>query len=156
MPRLKITYGIKRPRPDNKFGHNVEHKNGQLEIDGEWETEATRKAIITEIKKKHPGWTITGFSCWTDEGIIPKENIYRLRAECLRDIETFLTINKGIKKREVIMTIDDSFPDTEMEFVSNASIEDVRNELRKVRDGHTMVQTVALKNKYTGKRDYSL
>ena len=34
--------------------------------------------------------------------------------------------------------------------------EDIRNELRKVVDGHVMVQTIALKDEYTGERDFSL
>ena len=36
------------------------------------------------------------------------------------------------------------------------SIDDLRNEMRTIPDGHVMIQTVALAEDYTGERNYKL
>jgi len=82
---------------------------------------------------------------------------YRLRAECLSDFVEFLKTSIktiGFKKYTVVQ--EGPFPDIEVELDSDVPLEFIRNELKKVTDGHVMVQTIALKDLYTGERDHSL
>ena len=49
-----------------------------------------------------------------------------------------------------------SFPDTVVDLYTTMSLDDLRNEMRKIPDGHIMVQTLALAKDYTVKRNYEL
>jgi len=84
-----------------------------------------------------------------------RDHIFRFRAECEHDANEFRkTLGDQIKR---IVKINESpFPDTEVEISVSLSFEELRDAMRKVEDGHVMVQTVALKDKYTGERDYDL
>lgn len=82
---------------------------------------------------------------------------YRFRGECLTDFYDFLgeSIRKiGFKK--YVVSQEGPYPDIEVYLEADAPLEFIRNELRKIEDGHVMVQTVAPKELYTGERDYSL
>lgn len=81
-------------------------------------------------------------------------NIFRFRAECEHDISELVKI-----LREKIVTISRTrgyFPDTVAEITTSINLEEVRDAMRKVIDGHVMIQTVAFKEDYTGERDYEL
>lgn len=84
-------------------------------------------------------------------------SIYRFRAECLQDVVEFL--NGSIKRigfNRYVLIQERGHPDVEVELDAEVPIEELRDELRKVEDGHVMVQTIALKEDYSGNRDYSL
>lgn len=83
-----------------------------------------------------------------------KPKVYRFRAECNHDVQEFLKI-AGKNIMEITVTRG-SLPDTYVEFTSTMSLEKIRKSMRKVVDGHVMLQTVALKEDYTGERDYDL
>jgi hypothetical protein len=84
-------------------------------------------------------------------------NTYRFRAELLADLYAFFQIGiVNMKWEKLSITVSGKFLEAEVELVAGIPIEDIRNELRKVVDGHVMVQTLALKDEYTGERNFSL
>ena len=83
--------------------------------------------------------------------------VYRFRAECMQDFIEFLKgSSKIIGFKKYLVTQDGHYPDIEVELDADMPLEGLRDELRKVIDGHVMVQTIARADDYTGERDYSL
>lgn len=82
-------------------------------------------------------------------------SIYRFRAEVRSDADN-LYRNIADKVEYVTMTIKPPFPDVEVEIETDMSLNDLRDEMRAVPDGHVMLQTVATTDKYTGERNFSL
>ena len=64
---MKINYGINRrtPRPGNK--KRLEHRNGQIEIDGDWNSSTFHGQLRQRIIGAHPGWSITGYAIAPEE-----------------------------------------------------------------------------------------
>lgn len=72
-------------------------------------------------------------------------NTFSFRAECQVDVDCFLqkssdsnikiTVTKTVKDK-------DGFPDVEIEFESEAKLEDLIKVMRGVQDGHVMYQTL--------------
>ena len=82
-------------------------------------------------------------------------SIYRFRAECSVDFdELYRTIWRKVKYATI--TIEPPFPDVEVEIETDMSLDDLRDELRAVPDGHVMLESSATSNEYTGDRDISL
>lgn len=81
--------------------------------------------------------------------------VYRFRAECQVDVDKLRQIlGRSIDKITIVNS--SPFPDVELEIEVNLSLEELRDAMRQVVDGHVMVQTVARKEKYTGERNYDL
>ncbi len=86
-------------------------------------------------------------------------NTFSFRAECQPDVDSFLQKSQesGIKLT-VTKTVKDTngFPDVEIEFESEATLEDLIEVMRKVQDGHVMYQTLRQVplNENSLKRDY--
>jgi hypothetical protein len=81
---------------------------------------------------------------------------FKFRAESVMDVLELL--RHPISDRALFMELHISrkepFPDVEVELnMKNVNLVKLRNAMGKVADGHVMVQTVALKEKYTGKRN---
>jgi len=74
---------------------------------------------------------------------------YKLRAELVADIFLFIQTYKIY-----IFKIDkkDYFPDTELEFESELSLNDLIKKISLLPDCHVMVETLQPKDKYTGVR----
>lgn len=72
---------------------------------------------------------------------------YSFRAECCVDSDDFIrqAILAGIPLsiRQVVPLFDWSAPDIKVEFATTASLEELRNIMRKVPDGHVMLQTLS-------------
>lgn len=68
--------------------------------------------------------------------------IYSFRAECLVDVERFLSKANELSIKLTKDNQDEVFPDIEIEFESDTDIEGIRNVLRQVVDGHVMIQTL--------------
>lgn len=82
---------------------------------------------------------------------------YRFRGEVLSDFLCFLCGSiKKIGFQKYVVSQEGPYPDIEVYLEADAPLEFIRNELRKIEDGHVMVQTIAPKELYTGERDYSL
>lgn len=81
-------------------------------------------------------------------------NHFKLRAECESEANQIRMI-LGIRCLKIVKTIR-CFPDTEVELYTTMSLKELRKELRKIFDGHVMVETVALAKDYTGERNYEL
>lgn len=81
---------------------------------------------------------------------------YRFRAECIVDVESLQQV-LAAEKVSFKMKIerDSVFPDAEVWIKApTASIDSLRGYMRRVVDGHVMVQTLALADDYTGERDF--
>jgi hypothetical protein len=80
---------------------------------------------------------------------------YRFRAECKHDVDELRRL-LGATLHRITSSNSTPFPDDEVELESRLSLEELRVVMRRVVDGHVMVQTVARSEEYTGKRDYEL
>jgi hypothetical protein len=80
-----------------------------------------------------------------------KKNKYKLRAEGVNDVFNFIRLSKGSIGNYTISghTL---IPDVVFEFDSEKSLDMLMKILRKVPDAHVMIDTFALKSKYTGNR----
>ena len=83
------------------------------------------------------------------------DRVYRFRAECQHDVDELRCL-LGARLDRITMTIEPPFPDVEVELEIGLSLEELRDEMRRVVDGHVMVQTLARSEEYTGERDYKL
>jgi hypothetical protein len=87
----------------------------------------------------------------------PESLVYCWRSECAADDHAVL---KRLPVGEIIKYQTkrlEPFPDTVNELtVKTLTLEQLRNIMRKVEDGHVMVQTVQPQHLYTGERDDDL
>ena len=84
-------------------------------------------------------------------------SVYRWRAECPANNEALIKLlphGELLKYQSLRLA---PFPDTTSEAeVKSLTLEDMRNIMRQVPDGHVMAQTVQPKDLYTGERNYDL
>jgi hypothetical protein len=84
-----------------------------------------------------------------------KINVFKFRAEGLCDVDE---LKKVLRKRGkgIRMTIDEEPPwiDVDVEMATTETLDMIKDAMRKVQDGHVMLQTIAPKNEYTGERRY--
>jgi hypothetical protein len=90
-----------------------------------------------------------------EDGSWRVRKVYRFRAECERDVNE-LRRRLGMKLYRVTVTTEVPFPDAEVEIETSLALEEIRDAMRRVVDGHVMVQTLARRSQYTGERDYDL
>jgi hypothetical protein len=83
------------------------------------------------------------------------KNAYRFRAECQHDVDELRRILGG-KFDRITIANTPPFPDVEVELEVELTLEELRDVMRGVVDGHVMLQTVAPYDEYTGERDYDL
>ncbi|MCD4714370.1 MAG: hypothetical protein K8R73_13900 [Clostridiales bacterium] len=153
-----------------KHGGKWKCRNGILGVSGGSIQNLNFKNMeekMTENNWKVPEWELgpletreieTLEKLGVDRVDIHKMNIYRFRAELSSDFLNFLmnsTKTVGFYRYKVIKH-DHTIPDIEVWLESDKPLEFIRNELRKVEDGHVMVQSLALEQDYTGERDYTL
>lgn len=70
-------------------------------------------------------------------------NVFSFRAECIDDVEKFLKEAEAVGITSPLKVVPDkTFPDCEVEIQSNQSLEYLREAMRRVTDGHVMVQTL--------------
>ena len=84
-------------------------------------------------------------------------NNYKFRAECYPDVAKFLSLSENIVyiKSLIGQTIDDiPISDVVVEIYTHATIDDVRDIMKKVIDGYVMVETLNTVELYTGERWY--
>lgn len=87
-------------------------------------------------------------------------NTFSFRAECLADVNHFCTLCDiaalGVDTRVLYDTYP-GYPDVMVEVQTTATLEELEAVLRKVPDGHAMLQTlgVGCANKNPGIRDYT-
>lgn len=89
---------------------------------------------------------------------MPQE--YKFRAETIVDIEKWLSAlrtNGAMLVDSIhVQSISRELPDVEVTFYSDDTLDDIRDVMRHVVDGHVMWQTVQPVAEYTGERDYEL
>lgn len=83
---------------------------------------------------------------------------YKFRAECKTDVLGFKAITIGFTDEFQIEPLESSLqiPDVEVVFESELSLNELIDEIRKVPDGHVMMQTLKPFDQYTGEREYSI
>jgi len=82
---------------------------------------------------------------------------YKFRAECEADVDELIKLLGDEWGYEIKVTQKNPlFPDVEVEIISPLKIDEIQNLMRKVVDGHVMVQTIAPLDSYTGERDLSI
>ena len=81
--------------------------------------------------------------------------VYRFRAEGQADVDELHRL-LGTKIDRITTVNSPPFPDVEVEVEVDLSLEELRDTMRRVVDGHVMVQTVARHNEYMGERDYDI
>lgn len=60
---MTINYGVNRRLPAvGKRRRRIEHKNGRLEVEGNWADPTFHESIRTAILQRHKGWSITGYA----------------------------------------------------------------------------------------------
>ncbi len=84
-----------------------------------------------------------------------KVYVYKFRAECEHDIDKLKKILKG---DYLVWTITGQPfpPDRLVEIATALTLNEMHDAIRQVQDGHVMLQTISLKENYTGERDYDL
>jgi len=86
------------------------------------------------------------------------DHVYCLRAECLADVQQL--VNKALWTSFTVHAITlingAKIPDVVLELTSSESIEQLRDKIGQVLDGHVMLETIALKKDYTGERSYAV
>src|SRR5205814_312092 len=98
-------------------------------------------------------WHNAAWAAYLDQAA--EERGYRFRAECERDVAELRRL-LGARLERIIVTSEPPFPDVEVELATGLSLEELRDAMRRIVDGHVMVQTVARSEEYTGERDYDL
>ncbi len=78
---------------------------------------------------------------------------YKLRAGCEVDIRAFI---KESRYDIINSKIDKDSHNPKLEFSSELELDEIKDILRKIEDGHVMLQTIQPIEKYTGERDYKL
>ncbi len=82
---------------------------------------------------------------------------YKFRSECQVDVARWFWLMPDGSVVNIDVTEPDiSFGDRDVEFFSSESLEVIRAAMRRVIDGHVMLQTVARFEDYTPERDYDL
>ena len=82
-------------------------------------------------------------------------NVFKFRAECINDVDRLKDVLRKRGER-IRMTIDEEPPwiDVVVEMETTESLDGIKQAMRKVIDGHVMLQTIAPKDEYTGERRY--
>ncbi len=80
-------------------------------------------------------------------------NTYKFRAECLCDALKFKSkiscVNFEIQEQTLLGYY---IPDVEVSFESEMSLEELKDVLRTIQDGHVMLETIQSTELYTGQR----
>ena len=83
-----------------------------------------------------------------------KQNVYKLRAECLQDVGNFLrrVSNQLINYSIINIPGHCYLPDVEFIFHTELALDEIIITLKGIDDGHVMVETVERLSEYTGYR----
>ena len=81
----------------------------------------------------------------------------RFRAEIEADVDELIKLLPTKYSHTVkVMRSTPLFPDVVVDIITPLTVDQLRDIMRKVTDGHVMVQTVAPLDYYTGERDFSI
>ena len=80
-------------------------------------------------------------------------NTYCFRAECQLDVSALRKI-LGTEISKITMTIKAPYPDTEVEFDTELTVNEVKDAMRTIQDGHVMYETISPEIENTGVRRY--
>ena len=81
---------------------------------------------------------------------------YKFRAECKTDAFKLIDLLTDVVEYNIEPLITE-LPDVEITVeTKETTLDELRNTMQKITDGHVMVQTVMPVEKYTGERDYTI
>jgi hypothetical protein len=69
-------------------------------------------------------------------------NTYSFRAECRDDVLNFLALPEATSLKKITIIPDPRFPDVEVEIETKLTVQEIKNALEMVEDGHVMVETL--------------
>lgn len=78
---------------------------------------------------------------------------YKMRAEGMQHVADFANM---VFTRTMMLERVHPFPDVDVTFTSELELEDLRDYIRLIPDGHIMLQTLQPADSYTGERDHNL
>jgi hypothetical protein len=81
--------------------------------------------------------------------------VYKFRAECEHDVNELRRILK-YNFYSLTKIIHPYLPDTIVEIATSLTLQELQTIIREINEGRVMLQTIALKENYTGERDYGL
>ena len=112
---------------------------------------------MKNVKNNKNGKTEWNLKLLKDMGVVNLDEIrhYKFRAECEYDVNE-LRMGLVMNCLKMVKTTDYYFPDTVVDLYTTLSLEEIKDEIRKINDGHVMLQTVAFAEVYTGERDFDL
>jgi len=76
---------------------------------------------------------------------------FKMRAECTHDVTVFLS-RVPVVSILIERDLDLMYPDVDVTFVTNVTLDNVRRCIAGIPDGHVMLETVELESNYTGER----
>jgi hypothetical protein len=80
---------------------------------------------------------------------------FKLRAECCGDIGRLL-LASGFRFTQLSMEVDKEYGEVDVSFESDYTLSALRAILRKIVDGHVMLETLDYASTYTGERKYGI
>lgn len=80
---------------------------------------------------------------------------YKLRAECQPDIDQFIKVS-GNQISDVKINKIMDFPDREMSFHSQLTLQELRTLMKGIPDSHVMSESLNTATSYTGERSYGI
>lgn len=88
--------------------------------------------------------------------IIVIEYDYKFRAECTNDVDRFIDLLKTVQDSFISIErkLDPEFTEVDVEFSSMLNIDEIREIIRNLDDGHVMIETLNYAHEYTGDRYY--
>ncbi len=137
-----------------------EKSNYGIDAKEEFLKNINEQSTLLEIKHGFEN-VFTLISCELDKDYIldtlnvnpVKVRFYKFRAECETDVDKLIKLmNRNIIS---IKKSKDYFPDSDVELISALTLEEIKNYIIKIVDGHVMYETIQLHYLYTGERDYS-
>lgn len=86
-------------------------------------------------------------------GLNDQASIYRFRAETYQDVFNLVNVLRPQRKLvNCAVQFHPLFPDVEVLLTVQCTLDELRNSMRQVEDGHVMLQTVNYPEAYTGER----
>lgn len=80
---------------------------------------------------------------------------FKFRADCDQDVQNLVAYMQKNNVPAVIEELEAGLIDCDRVIMTGLRLDEVREVMNNIEDGHTMVQTVRDENNYTGIRNYS-
>jgi hypothetical protein len=112
---------------------------------------------MKKVKNNETGTVEWILELLKEMGVVYVDDIrhYKFRDECEHDVNE-LRMELGWRCVKIVKTVEYYFPDVVVDLYTTLSLEEIKDEIRKINDGHVMLQTVELAENYTGERNFEI